>query len=677
MKRLQDIVFEAKQGKAVVFTFGRFQPPTIGHEKLILKVKEVARKHNAEHRIYPSRSHDPKKNPLSTRDKVSLMRKLFKGANIVDDKDAKTAFHVLKQLSDNGYKKVILVVGGDRVKEFDASVRRYINHPDKKKSFEFDEFMVVSAGERDPDASDVSGMSASKMRALVVDNDFDQFIKGVPGQDKRIAKKMFDSLKKGMNIKEDINTDWDELCLLEGVGNDVTLIAVTKSEGKTLSPTLARVEKIAKKLKVPFYPVHTDHAFIADEDFNDGILTLHNYDGSGKKIDVSVKNTVCLVRGGSLVNQSGVGLVRTLEESGCFMVNSIDSMEFCHNKFSTSLAFNLHGLPSPRTALISNENSIDIAHELVGGKFPTIIKTITGAEGIGVSRVESPESLKSVLQSLWKFDAQLLMQEYREIAYDVRTLVLDGNIVASVQRMKSQKGEFRTNHALGNEVRPYKLNEEEKKLVLKAAKLSGAYYCGVDHIKSGGEYLLLEVNGSPGSGAEPYRGYFDEREGDDVSSNDMIDYVIKYITNKENWKYPTTEIGVIENITVDGIKYKAKVDTGNGTHNAIHATDVEENKGSVSFKMNGKSYKKPVAGKVVVNVGTGVKEERYLVDFEVKFGTKSYKSIMFSLSDRGDNLYPVLIGKEFLELTRHSVNVAKTFSLFENQLNAHFHREMA
>ena len=92
MKRLQDIVLEAKKGKAVVFTFGRFQPPTIGHEKLILKVKEVARKHNAEHRIYPSRSHDPKKNPLSTRDKVSLMRKLFKGANIVDDKDAKRVF---------------------------------------------------------------------------------------------------------------------------------------------------------------------------------------------------------------------------------------------------------------------------------------------------------------------------------------------------------------------------------------------------------------------------------------------------------------------------------------------------------------------------------------------------------------------------------------------------------
>ena len=100
MKQLKDILFEANKGKAVVFTFGRFQPPTIGHEKLIRKVIDVSRKHKAEHRIYPSRSFDSKKNPLPIKDKVSLMRKLFRGANIIDDKDAKTAFHVLKQLSD-------------------------------------------------------------------------------------------------------------------------------------------------------------------------------------------------------------------------------------------------------------------------------------------------------------------------------------------------------------------------------------------------------------------------------------------------------------------------------------------------------------------------------------------------------------------------------------------------
>ena len=101
------------------------------------------------------------------------------------------------------------------------------------------------------------------MRALVIDNDFDQFVLGVPGQDKRVAKKMFDSLKKGMNIKENIKSDWDRLCLLEEVGNDVTLIAVTKSEQK-LSPTLEVVQSVAKKLKVPFYAIHTEHAFLAD-----------------------------------------------------------------------------------------------------------------------------------------------------------------------------------------------------------------------------------------------------------------------------------------------------------------------------------------------------------------------------------------------------------------------------
>ena len=102
MKRLQEILSEARREKACVFTFGRFQPPTIGHQKLIEKVKEVARKEGAEHRIYPSRSHDSKKNPLKPRDKVKYMKKLFPGANIVDDNSMKTAFYVLKKLSDEG-----------------------------------------------------------------------------------------------------------------------------------------------------------------------------------------------------------------------------------------------------------------------------------------------------------------------------------------------------------------------------------------------------------------------------------------------------------------------------------------------------------------------------------------------------------------------------------------------
>lgn len=210
MNNIKDIL-EKKNNKtkrkAVAFTFGRFQPPTSGHNLLIDKVISVAKKANAEHMIFPSRSNDPKKNPLTAKEKVSFMRKLFPKANIVDNDNAKTPFHAAKLLSDQGYNDVIMVVGGDRVKEFDKQIRPYINHKDSKKAFYFDSFKVVSAGKRDPDAIDVTGMSASKMRAAVSDNDFESFSQGVPTTNKKLVQKIFDTLKKRMGIKESVELD--------------------------------------------------------------------------------------------------------------------------------------------------------------------------------------------------------------------------------------------------------------------------------------------------------------------------------------------------------------------------------------------------------------------------------------------------------------------------------------
>lgn len=198
--------------KSVVLTFGRFNPPTSGHEKLINTVIKVAKAYNgAEHRIYTSMTTDAKKNPLPYAKKVNFLRKAFPYANIIEDTDAVTIFHALKKLSNDGYKKVILVVGSDRVKEFEAGIRRYINHKDKSKAYYFDEFKVVSAGERDPDADDVSGMSASKMRGFVQKNDLESFLKGIPSRmRKRDAISMFNNLKRHMNIREDAEFDFEE-----------------------------------------------------------------------------------------------------------------------------------------------------------------------------------------------------------------------------------------------------------------------------------------------------------------------------------------------------------------------------------------------------------------------------------------------------------------------------------
>ena len=189
---------EEAKDKKVVFTFGRFQPPTSGHQLLIEKVQQVAKKLGAEHRIYPSPSHDVKKNPLSHSDKVKYMKKMFKGANIMNDKKMINPFKVAEQLSKQGYTHVTMVVGSDRVSEFRKSIGKYVG-PD---GYNF-KFTVVSAGKRDPDAEGVVGMSGSKMRQAVKDGDLTSFSKGVPvGANKRDVQGLFKAIQKGMGLKE-------------------------------------------------------------------------------------------------------------------------------------------------------------------------------------------------------------------------------------------------------------------------------------------------------------------------------------------------------------------------------------------------------------------------------------------------------------------------------------------
>ena len=198
--------------KKVVFTFGRFQPPTSGHQLLIEKVQQVAKKLGAEHRIYPSPSHDASKNPLSHSDKVKYMKKMFKGANIMNDKKMINPFKVAEQLSEQGYTHVTMVVGSDRVNEFKKAIGKYVG-PD---GYNF-KFNVVSAGKRDPDAEGVVGMSGSKMRQAVKDNDLASFSNGVPsGMNKRDIQGLFKAIKKGLTERRVLNfSEHDEYTVFE------------------------------------------------------------------------------------------------------------------------------------------------------------------------------------------------------------------------------------------------------------------------------------------------------------------------------------------------------------------------------------------------------------------------------------------------------------------------------
>jgi hypothetical protein len=208
-----DALNESLKGKTVVFTFGRFQPPTSGHQKLVDAIVSTASSVGGQAMLYPARSIDAKKNPLNPGVKIKWLRKFFGDkVNIMDDSGAKTMFDVMNKFQREGVKKVIMVVGGDRVNEMRNTIKPYLTHKDPNKRYSF-EFEVVSAGERDPDAEGVVGMSASKMRAAAAENNMSAFMGGIPsGVSKSDAESLFKELRRAMNAKSVVESvDIDSL----------------------------------------------------------------------------------------------------------------------------------------------------------------------------------------------------------------------------------------------------------------------------------------------------------------------------------------------------------------------------------------------------------------------------------------------------------------------------------
>ena len=190
---------QVDQGSISV-TFGRFNPPTVGHEKLLNKVAQQAKSTGGEYRIYPSRSEDPKKNPLDAGTKIGFMKQAYPDhANAIqNNEEMRTIFDVLTTLDGEGYSSVNLVVGGDRVSEFNSLAQKY-----NGDVYTFDEINVVSAGARDPDGEGVEGMSASKLRKAAAEDDFDSFKKGMSkslGKDG--TEKLYMTLRQAMQVEE-------------------------------------------------------------------------------------------------------------------------------------------------------------------------------------------------------------------------------------------------------------------------------------------------------------------------------------------------------------------------------------------------------------------------------------------------------------------------------------------
>jgi hypothetical protein len=192
-----------EEEKTVYFTFGRMNPPTTGHEKLM---NELSKKSgNNSYRVYLSQSTDKKKNPLDFKYKVKTVRKFFPkhARSVMLNKKVKTVFDAVTEMYNDGFKNVTMVVGSDRINEFTTLLKKYNGVKGRHGLYNFNKINVISAGDRDPDADDTSGMSASKMRSLANEGDFTQFSQGLPRNVSNAdAKKVYNEVRRGLGLKE-------------------------------------------------------------------------------------------------------------------------------------------------------------------------------------------------------------------------------------------------------------------------------------------------------------------------------------------------------------------------------------------------------------------------------------------------------------------------------------------
>lgn len=195
--------YPERTSDSITIGFGRFNPPTIGHQKLIEHIAKVAKEGNSDYNIFGSHSQDPKKNPLSSGAKTSYIKEMFPdhADNVIYDQGVKSVLDALEGAHKRGYKVANVVVGSDRMEEFEKIANKYNG---EGKKYNFQAINLISAGDRDEDGGDeVSAMSASKLRKAATEGNFDTFAKGIPDTLSTERKKaLYDELRASMEFKD-------------------------------------------------------------------------------------------------------------------------------------------------------------------------------------------------------------------------------------------------------------------------------------------------------------------------------------------------------------------------------------------------------------------------------------------------------------------------------------------
>lgn len=390
-------------------------------------------------------------------------------------------------------------------------------------------------------------------------------------------------------------------------------------------------------------------------------------DAENNPIDITREDTVVLTRAGVAKNTKTMSLAALLEDDGFFLVNSIQSSTSCKNKYITSKILQDNSIPVPRMSLVGSAEQIDGSVEEAGGKFPIVVKILSGSHGIGVSIIDSMTSLKSVLQTIWKVDpaTEILLQEKIESDHDLRIHVLTrrldapgaAEVIGAMQRNRVKK-DFRTNYSLGGTVQKVKLTDEQKSIAIAAAKAIGCQWCGVDLIvdsKTGKNYVL-EINSSPGT-----KGIME------ATGINIVKIIVDFLVDKKNW-YRVRKItaGFRECFEIKGLgTVVGKLDTGNGSRAcALSYDEMEELDGGKRIKWT--IGKKSFISKVVTTAHTEVGDKvhkRPVIELDITFGKTVYRKVRVGLTDRKEKSTPFLVNRDMLMKMGCTVDPTRAFVL--------------
>ena len=422
----------------------------------------------------------------------------------------------------------------------------------------------------------------------------------------------------------------------------------------------------------------------------------------------------------SRLNEYGLeyklGVFGRLRDHGAVMLNTPESMALCNDKLSSQVVLNSAGFRTPYSVAIGSVDLLEGTIEQVEAdkmlNFPMIIKTLRGTHGIGVMKVDSRSSLKSVAQAVMADGQEVMLQEFIEHKESARLIMLGNKMLAANKRKQpKEKDEFRTNSHLGSETEKYEPPEAELEMGKKIVELFGCRFCAIDYIINGDELIVLEVNGSPGleaiqkdwegernlpkmvvefcatidcgdkcpdpmvepekikSAPEPtddieepaepeLKAAEPEPEAKDKDEKEIEPEAEKELNKAPEKTSPLTDVEPLTIVRLDPKPIDARVDTG-AKYCSLHADDVEEANGWVKFKRGGITYKVPYARGIKIRNALG-KHHRPIVELDVEVRGKRYSKVEFTVTSRTDMKYEALIGRNLLELLGLPVIVYNT-----------------